>query len=143
LTRYLLDTNIISNPTKLAPSPSLTAWLEDQADEDLYTSSLNLAEIWDGILELPSGKKRRELESWFFGPPGPLAFFRGRVLAFDEVSALIWGRLMAEGARAGRPRDPIDMIVAAVAEANHCVLVTDNEKHFAGLKFINPMRPAG
>ena len=47
---------------------------------------------------------------------------------------------MAEGARAGRPRSALDMILAAVAEANDCVLVTDNEKHFAGLKFINPMR---
>jgi predicted nucleic acid-binding protein len=140
LTRYLLDTNIISNPIKPEPSPSLIAWLEEQADEDLHTSSLNLAEIWDGILELPSGKKRRELESWFSSARGPLAFFRGRVLAFDEASALIWGHMMSEGVKTGRPRDPIDMIVAATAEANDCIIVTDNEKHFAGLKFINPMR---
>jgi predicted nucleic acid-binding protein len=140
LNRYLLDTNIISNPIKPAPSPSLIAWLEDEADEDLYTSSLNIAEIWDGILELPSGKKRRELESWFSSSQGPLAFFKCRILAFDEASALIWGRIMSEGVKAGRPRDPIDMIVAAVAEANGCILVTDNEKHFTGLKFINPVR---
>jgi toxin FitB len=140
LNRYLLDTNIISNPLKPAPSAPLIAWFEDQADEDLYISALNLAEIWDGILELPSGKKRRELERWFSGPRGPLAFFRGRVLAFDEAAALIWGRIMSEGVKTGRPRDPIDMIVAATAEANDCILVTDNEKHFAGLKFINPMR---
>jgi len=63
-----------------------------------------------------------------------------RVLSFDEKAALIWGRLMAEGAMRGRPRSPLDMILAAVAEANDCILVTDNEKHFAGLKFINPMR---
>ena len=141
MSRYLLDTNIIGNPIKPEPSPSLIAWLEEQADEDLCTSSLNLAEIWDGILELPSGKKRRELESWFSSVRGPLAFFRGRVLAFDEPSAMIWGRIMSEGVRAARPRDPIDMIVAATAEANDCIVVTDNEKHFAGLKFINPMRP--
>lgn len=143
MSRYLLDTNIISNPIKPEPSPSLIAWLEEQADEDLCTSSLNLAEIWDGILELPSGKKRRELESWFSSVRGPREFFRGRVLAFDEASALIWGRIMSEGVKAGRPRDPIDMIVAATAEANDCIVVTDNEKHFAGLKFINPMRPGG
>jgi hypothetical protein len=47
---------------------------------------------------------------------------------------------MAEGTAAGRPRSPIDMIVAAVAEANDCIVVTENEKHFAGLKFLNPMR---
>jgi predicted nucleic acid-binding protein len=48
---------------------------------------------------------------------------------------------MSESTKAGRARDPIDMIVAAIAQANDCILVTDNEKHFAGLKFINPMRP--
>lgn len=140
MSRYLLDTNIISNPVKPAPSPSLISWLENQADEDLYTSSLNLAEIWDGILELPTGRKRHELESWFSGHRGPLAFFRGRLLAFDEASALIWGRLMAEGTAAGRPRSAFDMLLAAIAEDNDCILVTGNEKHFAGLKFINPMR---
>jgi predicted nucleic acid-binding protein len=47
---------------------------------------------------------------------------------------------MAEGARAGRPRSALDMILAAVAEANDCIVVTDNEKDFAGLKYINPIR---
>jgi predicted nucleic acid-binding protein len=138
----LLDTNIISNPLKPRPSDSLIAWLDDQADEDLFTCSLNLAEIWSGVLELPAGKRRREMEMWFTGPRGPQAFFQGRLLAFDESAALVWGRLMSDDVKAGRPRSPVDMIVAAVAEANGCTLVTDNEKHFAGLKFINPMRSA-
>jgi hypothetical protein len=66
--------------------------------------------------------------------------FSGRVLPFDEKAGLIWARLMAEGARAGRPRSALDMILAAIAEANDCIVVTDNEKDFAGLKFINPTR---
>jgi predicted nucleic acid-binding protein len=45
---------------------------------------------------------------------------------------------MAEGTAKGRPRSPLDMIVAAIAEANDCVIVTENEKHFAGLKIMNP-----
>jgi hypothetical protein len=32
------------------------------------------------------------------------------------------------------------MIIAAIAEANDCVIVTENDKHFVGLKIINPMR---
>lgn len=142
MSRYLLDTNVISDPLKPRPSDSLLAWLDDQADEDLFTSSLNLAEIWSGVLELPVSRRRREMETWFTGPRGPQAFFRGRLLVFDENAALVWGRLMSDGVKAGRPRSPVDMIVAAVAEANDCILVTDNEKHFAGLKFINPMRAA-
>jgi predicted nucleic acid-binding protein len=47
---------------------------------------------------------------------------------------------MAGGTTRGRPRNAIDMIIAAVAEANECVVVTDNERDFAGLKFINPLR---
>jgi len=31
------------------------------------------------------------------------------------------------------------MIVAAVAETNECVIVTDNEKHFSGLEVLNPL----
>ena len=138
----MLDTNVISDPLKPRPSDSLLAWLDDQADEDLFTSSLNLAEIWSGVLELPVSRRRREMETWFTGPRGPQAFFRVRLLVFDENAALVWGRLMSDGVKAGRPRSPVDMIVAAVAEANDCILVTDNEKHFAGLKFINPMRAA-
>jgi predicted nucleic acid-binding protein len=139
--RYLLDTNILSNVTKPAPSEPLLAWMAEQADEDLFIASLVVAEIWFGILDAPAGKKRLQLEKWFAGPEGPQALFAGRVLSFDEKAGLIWARLMAEGERAGQPRSALDMIVAAIAEANDCIVVTDNEKHFSGLKFINPMRP--
>ena len=140
MTRYLLDTNIISNVTKPAPSESLLAWLSEQADEDLFIASLTVAEIWCGVLEKSAGRKRSQLESWFAGPEGPQSLFAGRVLPFDEKAGLIWARLMAGGTKVGRPRSALDMILAAVAEANHCIVVTDNEKDFAGLKFINPLR---
>jgi hypothetical protein len=138
--RYLLDTNIISNVTKPAPSEPLIAWLSEQADEDLFIASLTVAEIWFGVLEKPAGKKRAQLESWFASPEGPQSLFAGRVLPFDEKAGLIWARLMAEGTKAGRPCSALDMILAAVAEANHCIVVTDNEKDFTGLKYINPLR---
>lgn len=138
--RHLLDTNIISNATKPAPSDALVAWMAGQADEDLYIASLTVAEIRRGILEKPAGKKRRDLERWFSGPEGPQALFAGRVLPFDERAALVWARLMAEGMARGRPRSPLDMIIAAVAEANNCVIVTENERGFDGLKVFNPLR---
>ncbi|MDR3719760.1 MAG: type II toxin-antitoxin system VapC family toxin [Bryobacteraceae bacterium] len=142
MSRYLLDTNIISNVTKPMPSESLVAWLAEQADEDLFISSLTVAEIQRGVLAKPAGRKRKELERWFSGPEGPQALFAGRVLPFDEKAALVWARLMAGGTAAGRPRSPLDMIVAAIAEANDCIVVTDNERDFAGLKIINPLRAA-
>lgn len=140
MTRYLLDTNIISNATKPAPSGSLMAWLAEQNDEDLFISVLTLAEIRRGLLEKPAGKKRDQLESWFGGPEGPQALFVGRILPFDEKAGLVWARLMAEGTARGQPRSALDMIVAAVAEANGCVVVTDNEGDFAGLDILNPLR---
>jgi predicted nucleic acid-binding protein len=143
VTRYLLDTNIISNVVKPAPSEALLTWMADQADEDLFVSSLTVAEVWRGILEAPEGRRRRALEAWFSGPEGPQALFAGRVLPFDESAALAWARLMAEGAAQGRPRRALDMIIAAVAEANDCFVVTDNERDFAGLGLLNPLRGGG
>jgi len=64
------------------------------------------------------------------------------MLAFDDRAALVWGRLMAEGGKKGQPRSAIDMMVAAIAEANQCIVVTDNEKDFRGMPILNPMRRA-
>jgi toxin FitB len=60
VTRYLLDTNIISNATKPKPSQALVRWMADQMDEDLFIASLTLAEIRRGILEKSKGKERNE-----------------------------------------------------------------------------------
>ncbi len=140
MTRYLLDTNIISNVTKPRPSESLLAWMSAQADEDLFMTSLTVAEIRRGVLEKPPGKKREQLERWFAGPEGPQALFAGRVLSFDEKAALVWARLMADSTANGRPKSALDMIIAAIAEANDCIIVTDNERDFYGLDFVNPVR---
>ena len=140
MTRYLLDTNIVSETIKPAPSQALLDWLADQPDKSLYISALTLAELFCGVLQLPAGRKRRDLEKWLNGPEGPQMVFAGRILFFDDRAALIWGRLIALGAKNGRPRSPLDMIVAATAEANDCVIATGNERHFSGLKVFNPLK---
>lgn len=140
--RFLLDTNIISNVTKPTPSEALLAWMADQTDQDLCISSLTVAEIRRGVLEKPAGKRRRELEAWFSGPEGPQALFAGRVLPFDEKAGLAWAKLMADSKARGRPRSALDTIIAAIAEANDCVVVTANEKDFEGVEVINPLRVA-
>ena len=76
MTRYLLDTNIISNATKQSPSPALLAWMAEQNDIDLFISALTVAEIRRGLLEKPAGKKRAELDAWFTGPEGTASTFR-------------------------------------------------------------------
>ncbi len=140
MTRYLLDTNIISNVTKPDPSPSLLRWMADQPDNDLFIAALTIAEIRRGILEKPAGRKRAALDAWFAGPDGPQTLFAGRVLPFDETASLHWAQLMADGKITGTPRSGLDMIIAAVAIANDCTIVTDNERDFAGLAPFNPLR---
>jgi predicted nucleic acid-binding protein len=138
--RYLLDTNIISNVTKQAPSQSLVAWMAERTDQELFVASLTIAEIHRGVLEKPAGKRRDRLEAWLSGPEGPRALFAGRVLPFDEKAGLVWARLMADGTAKGRPRGALDTIIAAIAEANDCVVVTDNAKDFEGIEVVNPIR---
>jgi predicted nucleic acid-binding protein len=139
LTRYLLDTNILSNVIKPAPSPSLMAWMGEQDDTNLFIASLTLAEIRRGILDLPAGRRRGQLDAWFSGPEGPPALFADRILPFDAAAGLVWARLMADGRARGRPRSALDTIIAAVAEVGGCVVVTDNERDFEGCAVINPL----
>jgi toxin FitB len=140
--RYLLDTNIISNFTKPAPSPMLIAWMAEQSDDDLFISSLTVGEVRRGVLEKPAGKRRDQLDAWFSGPQGPQALFAGRILSFDEKAGLVWARLMAKGKAKGCPRSGLDTIIAAIAEANDCIVVTDNERDFEDIQVINPIRGA-
>ena len=140
MTRYLLDTNIISNVIKPVPSELLLAWMAEQSDEGLFIASLTLAEIRRGVLERPAGRKRDQLDAWFSGPEGPSALFAGRVLPFDEKAGLIWARLMAAGTAKGTPRSALDTIIAATALANGCIVVSDNEKDFPDIDIVNPLR---
>lgn len=141
MTRYLLDTNIISEVVRPEPVPALLAWWARQDDTDLFIAALSLAEVRRGILEQPQGRRRRALEVWFAEPEGPQALFAGRVVPFDERAALVWAELMAAGTKAGRPRSALEMIIAAVARASGCTVVTGNERHFRDVvDMINPLR---
>jgi predicted nucleic acid-binding protein len=140
VTRYLLDTNIVSNMIKPAPSQTLAAWLLDQRYSDLFIASWTMAEIRRGILTLPDGRRRDGLDEWFHGAGGPVHMFAGRILPFDEAAAEIWARLVAQGYRTGRPRSETDMIIAATALAHDCMIVTHNTRDFDGVApVLNPM----
>ena len=142
MTRFLLDTNIISDAVKPKPSEALAKWMQAQDDDRLFISSITIAEVRRGILERPSGRKRAILEAWFASAEGPQALFSGRVLPFDESAALEWARLMAEERARGMPRGEIDTFIAAIALVNDCVVVSDNDKDFAGVRTLNLLRDA-
>ncbi len=84
---YLLDTNVIGSVTEAEPSEALLASIADQVDEDLFISSLTVAEIQCGMLEKPVGQKGYELETCFASPEGPSRPFASRILPFDEKAA--------------------------------------------------------
>jgi predicted nucleic acid-binding protein len=140
VTRYLLDTSVLSNVTKPAPLPQVTKWLDAQVEAVFFVASFSLAEIERGILELAAGRKRDELAAWYYGARGPRAMFANNILAFDERSAAQWARIMAEGTAKGRPRSATDMIIAATAAANDCTVVTINDRDFRGaVAVVNPL----
>lgn len=140
MSRFLLDANIISNATKPVPSEALLTWMEQRDDDDLAIASLGLAEIWRGILLLAPGQKRTALETWFAGPDGPSRLFAGRIFPFDDRAALIWARIMVDGKSRGLTLNPTDMMIAAIAEANDCTVVTANERDFPTVEIVNPMK---
>lgn len=141
MTRYLLDTNVISHLTKPTPAPTLVDWLSHQQDGDLYLSAQTIAELWRGILILPAGARKQALMAWFSGATGPLEMFGDRVLPYAASAALRWAEIMASEQAAGRTRNGADMIIAATALVHDCVVVTDNERDFAGVvELINPIR---
>ncbi|NOT41767.1 MAG: PIN domain-containing protein [Alphaproteobacteria bacterium] len=141
MTRYVLDTDVLSNAAKAAPLTPVVTWVEGQTADALFVASFSLAEIERGVLERAAGRKRDDLEAWFRGPRGPKALFAGRILPFDERAAAELARLMAEGTATGRLRSATDMIIAATAAANNCTVVTLNDRDFRGaVATFNPMK---
>lgn len=138
--RFLLDTNVISSVIKPEPPPALLEWMAARDDSELFIASLTIGEIRRGILQMPTGKRRDALATWFDGPEGPLALFAGRILSFDAKTALAWAELMAAGVKSGRPRSALDTVIAAIAFANDCIVATDNGRDFPGVEVVNPLR---
>lgn len=138
---YLLDTNVISDAIKPRPQEASVQWLGSRSERQLFLSATTVGEIKRGILELPSGRKRQALEQWYAGPDGPRAKFGARILAFDYSTAEVWASLIADGRRKGRPRNAIDMMIAATALTHDCSLVTFNERDFEGVvDVVNPLK---
>lgn len=138
--RYLLDTNVLSEPARPAPDAAVLAWLDARPALDFAISALTLGEIAKGVSLLPEGRRRERLMEWLATElPGQ---FAGRVLAIDEAVAQVWGQLAAEGRRTGRELPVIDGLLLATAGAHSLTLVTRNERDCSGrgVPVVNPWR---
>ena len=137
--RYLIDANIISEVRKGARCDAhVSAWYASIADDDLYLSTLVLAEIRKGVeLARPrDAGKAAALERWLREVE---AAFEGRVLGIDNAVSDRWGRMSAI-----RPAPAIDGLLAATALTHNLTLVTRNDRHVAGLgaTVLNPFKVA-
>jgi hypothetical protein len=119
--KYLVDANVLSEPTKPAPDARALDWLR-RHERQLAVSPVILGELEYGILLLPAGVQRI------------------RVLDFDTATAAAWARLLARLKKKGRAMPIKDSLIAATALAHGLIVATRNTKDFrnAGVTVENP-----
>ena len=120
--KYLLDTCLISEMVKKEPNPAVVSWLDEEDEQKLFLSVLNLGELQKGISKLPDGAKKDELQAWV--ALDLVERFAGRILEIDLETALCWGRLQGEAEQAGEKLPVMDSLIAATAAAHGLVVVT-------------------
>ena len=134
----ILDTNVISELMREVPDASVANWVQQIEGKNFALTVITIAEILRGIERLPKGRRRQKLEQNFqaFIQAG----FSGRLLSFDEPAALLYGKLAACREKAGFTVDPVDLMIASIAQQHHASIATRNTKDFegCGLILINP-----
>ncbi len=118
---YLLDTDAVSELEKPVPDPNFLSWINSVDWFDLHLSVITIGEIWKGIAELPTGRKRRQLEAMFEMIPDR---FHERVIPVDQAVAVQFGEIQAEAG----PLPTLDTLIAATAIVRRLTLVTHNTK---------------
>lgn len=130
----VLDTNVLSEPLKPKPDAAVLNWLDAQAPETLYITTINLAEMQAGIEILPAGRRRAALELAM--SKQVLTLFAGRILGFDAQSAFSFATLYAAAQSHGNPISFADCAVAAIAKCHGCAVATRNARDFKGTDVV-------
>ncbi len=134
----LIDTHVISELWRVAPDPSVLAWIDAQAVETLYLSAVTVAELRFGLAAMPGGKRRTIYQDRLEGEVLPA--FTDRVLPFDLDASQAYADLMARARVAGKAIGKADGYIAATAAARGLMVATRDISPFeaAGLSIINP-----
>eukprot|EP01037_Dinobryon_pediforme_P026078 gene26078-28475_t len=137
----LLDTNIVSEAMKPDPAPVVRAWLDAQAAESLYLSSVTVAELMFGIGALPEGRRKDRLSAAF---DGVLELFGSRILPFDTSAARHYAELAVRARAAGKGFPTPDGYIAAIAAARNFAVASRDTSALvaAGLTVIDPWTAA-
>lgn len=134
----VLDTNILSELMKAAPSQRVTSWVAAQPGTSLYTTSITQAEILHGVMLLPPGRRRNAIAA--AAAAMFVEDFGGRILPFGSDAAHPYARIAATRRRAGRPISHFDAQIAAIAYATGAAIATRNVTDFerCDVRVVNP-----
>ena len=134
----VLDTNVISELWRIAPSHDVQAWLDAQDIETLYLSIITVAELRYGLAVMPKGKRRNTYQERLEKEVLPI--FAGRILVFDLQASQAYADLMAQAKAEGKAIGKSDAYIAAIAKAHGFAVATRDVSPFvaAGLSVINP-----
>ena len=121
---FLVDANVLSEPTKPAPNSRVVEWLGAN-ERDLVVDAIVLGELRVGILALPAGRKRSRLEQWFDAVAATLD-----CLPWDAPVSRRWARLVVELRRKGRTLPVLDSMIAATALHHDLTVATRNTRDF-------------
>jgi predicted nucleic acid-binding protein len=126
----LLDTNVVSELMRPAPSEAVLTWFAAQDAAALYLSAIGEAELRRGAAMLPAGKRRDQLMAAIDAMI--TEDFAGRILPFDSNAAQAFVLVFLERRAAGRPISFADGQIAATARAQGAAIATRNTADFAG-----------
>lgn len=131
---FLVDANVLSEPTKSAPDPRVVDWLRHH-ERDIVVDPVILGEVRFGILLLPKSKRRTRLERWF-----DAGVQRLRCLPWEAETGLRWAELLARLRASGHAMPIKDSLIAATALVHGLVVATRNRAGFvkAGVKLVDP-----
>ncbi|MCP4604853.1 MAG: type II toxin-antitoxin system VapC family toxin [Proteobacteria bacterium] len=136
--RFLLDTCVISELVSRQPDLGVVKWIDSIDEVKLFLSSITIGEIKKGIEKLATTNRQRALSEWL--EDELLVRFKDKVLPIDTAVMLVWGKLVADLEKQGKPMPAIDSLLAATALQGGLTLVTRNEDDFAhcGAIVVNP-----
>jgi len=131
---YLVDANVLSEPTKSSPNSRVVEWLR-RNEREIAVDPIILGEVRFGILLLPKGKRRARLERWF-----DEGVRRLQCLPWEMQTGLRWAALLARLRGSGRAMPIKDSLIAATALVHGFVVATRNRTDFekAGVKVVDP-----
>jgi predicted nucleic acid-binding protein len=131
---YLVAANVISEPIKPVPSGNVVDWLSTN-EGNLVVDSIILGELCIGILALPRGRKRTQLEQWFDDVAQTID-----CLPWDGTISRRWAKLVVDLKQTGVKLPLLDSMIAATALHHELTVATRNTRDFerAGVKVLDP-----